>query len=83
MFDPVRVTKAVHLLGYVDSVAKLDDKFTGPVDLGGATAKWREGQKANVGSKAMLLVLDLSFLMDADDRLVTCKKSIKTILTRY
>ena len=43
VFDPVRVTKAVHLLGYVDSVAKLDDKFTGPVDLGGATAKWREG----------------------------------------
>jgi len=67
---------------FIDAVAKLEGKCKGPVALGGATAAWRE-LGGTSGPKAMMLVLDLSYSMDCDGRLPTCKQSLTTILTEH
>lgn len=70
--------------GYIDRQGGLDkvDGAGGSIEFGGATAKWREISGGGSGlPKAMMFVLDLSFSMDADSRLPTCKKSLSAILT--
>ena len=68
---------------FVDSVAALKGGYAGPIELGGATAKWREIAGGGGGAKALMVVLDLSYSMDSDGRLPTCKRSLEMILNEH
>ena len=73
-------------VSFLDRACELDklQGASGPVDMGSATAKWRavSGQGASA-PKAMMFVLDLSYSMDSDNRLPTCRTSLRNILTNH
>lgn len=72
---------------FIDTVAGLNEgknaALQGSIPLGAAVAAWRKVSNVTgkPASKAMMFVMDLSYSMDSERRLITCKEALKNILT--